>query len=215
MINVIFLKGLKFLLTPSAVFIPLGFNVVGTSVLYFFKIREMEKLILECDKNLSSYKELWEKKLIESDTEKVKYIANCFSYGLTCFGVVYTIMHVIVNIIRAIIGNPERYTVPLPFDGYLDDTNQRNFNFLIYTFLSDLWLAFGVPNTVAFQCTIFYIVSCTTTEINIIKEYLRLLQIGQNNDAITLPDWNLNHIILKHGQILRFVNFVFTSLGLP
>ncbi|KAE8573996.1 Odorant receptor 74 [Halyomorpha halys] len=215
MINVIFLKGVKFLLTPSAVFIPLGFNVVGTSVLYFCKIRMMEKLILQCDKNLSSYNEHWEKKLIQTDTEKVKYIANCFSYGLTCFGIVYTIMHVIVNIVRSITGNPERYTVPLPFDGYLDDTKERNFNFYIYTLLSDLWLAFGVPNTVAFQCTIFYVVSCTTTEINIIKEYLRILQIGQNNNATILPDWNLNQIILKHGQILRFNDLQNQSIALP
>nr|WVD93661.1 odorant receptor 48 [Graphosoma rubrolineatum] len=215
MINVIFLKGVKFLLTPSAVFIPLGINVVVTSVLFFFKIRKMEKLILECDKNLSSYNEPWERKLIQTDTEKVKYIADCFSYGLTGFGFVYTIMHFMVNIVRAITGNPERYTVPLPFDGYLDDTELRNFNFYIYTLLSDLWLAFGVPNTFAFQCTIFYIVSCTTTEINILKEYLRKLQVRENNNANNLPDWNLNQIILKHSQIIRFNELQNQSITLP
>lgn len=204
-LNVFFTKGLKFLLTPTAVFIPLGADVIFTTVILFSQIKKLEKLILISDMDLHSYNEKWEREIIESDTKTVTYLANLFKYGISLFTVIYISLPILIDSIKAIFGYPEPYVVPLPFDGYFDENINRGFKFYFILFASDLWFMFGIPNTIAFQCNLFFLVSYATTQIKIVQEHVRRLVDERNRGLNVLPDWDLAYIVKRHQQIIRYI----------
>nr|QQP19701.1 olfactory receptor 6 [Tropidothorax elegans] len=202
-LNVLLNEGVKFLLTPSAVFIPLGINVITTSIIILLRMDKLEMLIETSDMDLSSYQEPWEKDIINSDTKKVIYLGNLFKYAIGSFTIIYIAFPMIFDFLRASFGYSEPYMVPLPLDGYFEENKSRNFNFYTVVLASDVWFLFGIPNTIAFQCNLFFVVSYATTQIKIVREHLKRLVNSADHSLSVLPDWKLRDIVIRHQQIIR------------
>lgn len=155
---------------------------------------------------MGSYKKKWEQDVIASDTNLITRISDVLKYGLQGFAIIYMILPVTLDLVRASMGyDDEPYVVPLPLDGYFDEVKTRNFKFYTIIFASHLWFIFAVSETVSFQCLIFYLVSYITSEIKIIKKHLAMLVDDKDKRDELLDDWDFDYILQKHAQIIRFV----------
>lgn len=204
----LFEEGAQFLLTPSAVFIPLGGVLLSTTVIVILQSNKFEHLVDQCEINLSSYKKEWEIKIIKTHFEGLSTFINFAKLGFFNFALVYIFLPLIIDGIRLYLGYREPYSLPTPLEGYLDKNSTRNTYFYAIIFASDVWFLIGISLTIAFEGIIFFMVSYTVVEVKILKTCLRMLcpmNESENSEyaVCILPTWDLKQIIKYHRRIIK------------
>lgn len=203
----IFTKGMNYVMSGSAVFIPLGLIVGCLAIITVAGFKTVEKTIYLTDEIINSHKEVWELNVINIEVDKARKIVDILKKYLYLFAVFYILAPVIIDLLRAQMGYLNPYKVLLPLDGYLDEIIVRDYNYFLLTFLSFIWFVLIVANNVAFEGLVFYLVSLAIGEMKIIKMKCDSLRDEKY-------EWNLEEIINNHRMLLRFVCFVFFSFYL-
>ncbi|KAK9509089.1 hypothetical protein O3M35_006481 [Rhynocoris fuscipes] len=210
-IILIYEKGLSYLLSESAVFMPIGLNITVIGTITVIKFNTIQYTIEYIRKLISSHKESWEFDIVNNELKSATKLVNIFKTFLYLFAIFYVILPFVIDVIRASLGYDNPYKVPLPLDGYLEKIIKRNSTYFITAFLSYFWFMLTVTNYIAFQSLVFYLVSYANGEMKIIKRKFELLS---DNGKIINNDWNLKSIIINHQRLIRLIELQKECVGM-
>nr|AXU25097.1 odorant receptor 6 [Cyrtorhinus lividipennis] len=205
--------GSSFILTESAIFIPIGFEELGFFVVIVSNMSTVNRVVGKYEEKIDRYSDTpWGKKIID---EEVRVFYKVFKLGknsLVGFFIMYIVVPVSFDAIRAIAGLPP-YLVPLPLNFLLGKQPERNYTYYTAIFVSYLFFAIIVPRFVATQSLILFFVLFIVIDVRICIKKIQIMSGNDHKGVGLQKEWDLKDIIDHHSQILDMVKREYNFIG--